>query len=135
MGGYLAAYVISNRGEWERSAMESELRETLKRSLPDYMIPSVFVPLAELPLTPTRKVDRRRLPMLDASADTGLDNFVAPRTSVERVLVGLWQTLLKTERVGIHDDFFRLGGHSLLAAQALSWLRRVFRQERCVSIR
>jgi amino acid adenylation domain-containing protein/FkbH-like protein len=105
----LVAYVTVR----ERTQHGAEhLRAALKKVLPDYMIPSAFVTLDELPLTPTGKLNRRALPMPDAAAfDTG--NYEAPRGEVERALADLWQQLLRVERVGRFDHFFELGGHSL----------------------
>ena len=103
------------------------LRKHLKEKLPDYMIPSTFVFLDKLPLGPNGKVDRKALPV---PSDTDLEStFVAPRTSLEQVLAGVWEEVLNVDRVGIHDSFFELGGHSLLAAQAVSRLRQILQVE------
>ncbi len=100
------------------------LRSFLKQKLPDYMVPSAFVHLAELPRTPNGKVDQRALPPPDQSVIGLEENYVAPRSSVEEILVGIWVEVLKLERVGIHDNFFELGGHSLLATQVIARLRK-----------
>ena len=97
----------------------SELRQFLKRSLPDYMIPSAFVELEQFPLTPNGKVDRRALPKPEGR-DLGMADYVAPRTPLEQQLAEIWIEVLKLERVGIHDNFFELGGHSLLAIELLA---------------
>jgi amino acid adenylation domain-containing protein len=107
----------------------SELRDFLKKQLPDYMVPSAFVLLSALPLTPNGKVDRRTLPAPDATTLAGETVFVAPRTPVEEVLTNLWAEVLNLERVGIHDNFFELGGHSLLATQLISRIRDMFQVE------
>ncbi len=117
----LVAYVVP-RGERPAAG---ELRQFLKQSLPDYMVPSAFVPMAALPLTPNGKVDRRALPAPDADRAPE-EGFVAPRTPVEEVLAGLWAEVLGVERIGVHDSFFELGGHSLLATRLASRLRGVF---------
>jgi hypothetical protein len=83
--------------------------------------------LDALPLTPNGKVDRKALP-LPTEAD--LESiFVAPRTPLEEVLVGIWEEVLKVDRVGVHDNFFELGGHSLLVTQAISRLRQILQVE------
>ncbi|HYH80916.1 MAG TPA: amino acid adenylation domain-containing protein, partial [Longimicrobium sp.] len=113
----LVAYVV---GE----ARAEALRDRLRRSLPEYMVPSAFVFLDALPLTPSGKLDRKALPAPElASAE---DRYVAPRTPVEEVLAGIWAEVLRLERVGVHDSFFELGGHSLLAARVVSRIRELF---------
>ncbi|HEV7669747.1 MAG TPA: non-ribosomal peptide synthase/polyketide synthase [Thermoanaerobaculia bacterium] len=114
----LVAYVVP---ETERGIDAAALRAALKVSLPEYMVPGVFMALAALPLTPNGKVDRRALPAPerpDASA-----RFVAPRDLVERELVRIWEDLLGFEPVGVLDDFFALGGHSLLAVRLMARIR------------
>ncbi|MFQ5907077.1 MAG: phosphopantetheine-binding protein, partial [bacterium] len=107
----------------------SELRRALAETLPDYMIPSVFVTLDALPLTPTNKIDRRALPA-PGTARPELENpFVAPRTPVEQTLVNIWSQVLGLDQVGIHDNFFELGGHSLLATQITARMLNIFRVE------
>jgi acyl carrier protein len=98
----------------------SELRRTLAKGLPDYMFPSDYVFLDVLPVLPNGKVDRRALPPPSA-ARRGLDTpFVAPRTSVEETLAGIWSEVVGLDRVGIQDNFFELGGNSLSATQVIS---------------
>jgi amino acid adenylation domain-containing protein len=102
-----------------------ELRHFLQPRLPEYMIPVSFVTLEALPLTPTRKVDRKAIEKLELNLPASIfDHYVAPRTEVERKIAEIWQEVLKLERVGIHSDFFELGGHSLLATQVLSRLNQ-----------
>jgi amino acid adenylation domain-containing protein/non-ribosomal peptide synthase protein (TIGR01720 family) len=119
----LVAYVVG-----AADLAGSGLREHLRARLPDYMVPTAFVPLAALPLTPNGKLDRRALPAPEGLAATR-DDYVAPRDAVEQVLADLWCEVLRAERVGIHDNFFDLGGHSLLAAQALARIRKIFQVE------
>jgi len=102
------------------------LRAHAERELPDVMVPSRFVALASLPLTPNAKVDRAALPEPVPEPAAASDGFIAPRTGVERRLAALWKDLLGVERVGLHDNFFDLGGHSLLALTALSRIRKQF---------
>ncbi|HKV36205.1 MAG TPA: non-ribosomal peptide synthase/polyketide synthase [Pyrinomonadaceae bacterium] len=120
----LVAYVVS-----EETLATSELRAFLKEQLPEYMLPSAFVMLAELPLTANGKVDRKRLPAAEFSREEMAIEFVAPRTPTEEAVAGIWATVLKLERVGVLDNFFELGGHSLLATQVISRLREVFHTE------
>ncbi|MCP3059792.1 amino acid adenylation domain-containing protein, partial [Myxococcus sp. K38C18041901] len=106
----------------------AELRDFLKRSLPEYMLPSVFVCLPSLPLSPNGKVDRKALPSPDGVADSS-DSYVAPRSPLEELLANLWAQLLSLPRVGVDDNFFDLGGHSLLATQLVSRVRETLRLE------
>ncbi|MEO7417518.1 MAG: condensation domain-containing protein, partial [Thermoanaerobaculia bacterium] len=99
----------------------SELRQALGQSLPEYMIPSAFVTLESLPLTPSGKVDRKALPAPEASAAG--EGWVPPQGPVEELLAGIWTEILKVGRVGSRDNFFALGGHSLLATQVVSRIR------------
>ncbi len=110
----------------------TELRESLRRVLPDYMVPSAFVVLDGLPLTPNGKVDRKALPAPDGSRPELGQEFVAPRTPTEELLAGIWCEVLGVDRVGVHDDFFALGGHSLLATQVVSRVRAAFQAELAV---
>jgi amino acid adenylation domain-containing protein len=102
-----------------------ELRKVLAERLPDYMIPSAFVLLDALPLSPNGKVERKALPAPEARV-TAAGDVVAPRSPVEEVLVGIYGQLLGVPRVSVFDDFFALGGHSLLATQAISRVRSAF---------
>ena len=98
----------------------------MKERLPEYMVPSAFVTLDSLPLTPSNKIDRRALPAPDPSGFRAENAYAEPRTPVEEQLVEIWEEVLGLERVGIHDDFFELGGHSLLATRVVSRLNRYF---------
>jgi len=123
---HLVAYIVP-AGTSAPSA--STLRRALTETLPDYMLPSAFVTLTALPLTPTGKVDRRALPAPGRARPELETPFVTARTPVERVLAGIWEEVLGLDRVGIHDDFLDLGGHSLLATQIASRIRDVFRAD------
>jgi amino acid adenylation domain-containing protein/non-ribosomal peptide synthase protein (TIGR01720 family) len=97
----------------------SQLRSFLKEKLPDYMVPSTFVTLESLPLTPSGKIDRRALP--EPEARTGIESsLVAPRTPIEEKLAKIWAQVLRVEIVGIHDNFFELGGDSILSIQIIT---------------
>jgi hypothetical protein len=94
--------------------------------LPEYMVPSAFVTLERMPLTPNGKLDRRALPAPQSYASEG---YEAPQGGAEEAIAGIWQELLRVERVGRHDNFFDLGGHSLLATRVISRLREVLHVE------
>ncbi|WP_314413681.1 non-ribosomal peptide synthetase [Streptomyces sp. DSM 40484] len=106
----------------------AELREHVRRSVPEFMVPSVFVEVAALPLTPNGKLDRAALPAPETGR-TDVDGFVAPSGAVEELLAGIWHGLLPVDRVGAEDNFFELGGHSLLATQIVSRVRDVIGAE------
>src|SRR4030088_2953386 len=86
------------------------------------MVPSAFVVLDELPLTPNVKVDRKALTSLTARPETA--EYVAPRTPTEEKLAGIWQEVLRLERVGVHDNFFELGGDSIASIRVVSRVRQ-----------
>jgi amino acid adenylation domain-containing protein len=123
-GGRLVAYLTAADG---RAPDPAELGDALARRLPDYMVPSAFVALDELPLTGSGKVDRRALP--EPAAGEAGDAYVVPRDATELELARLWEEVLGVERVGAADDFFRLGGHSLLAVRLLARVRERFGRE------
>jgi len=102
------------------------LRTFLERKLPDFMVPSTFVFLDSLPLTPNGKLDRKALPAPDHSRSALDDAFAAPATPVETLLANIWAEVLKLDKIGLHDNFFRLGGHSLLATQVIARIRKSF---------
>jgi amino acid adenylation domain-containing protein/non-ribosomal peptide synthase protein (TIGR01720 family) len=100
------------------------LRHHLSQKLPDYMIPTHFIWVDEIPLTSNGKVDKRALLQLtDNRQQLSEETFVAPSTPMEERLADLWTNILGVERVGIHDDFFELGGHSLKGTQLVSKIR------------
>jgi acyl carrier protein len=91
------------------------------------MVPGVYVQLAEMPLSPNRKIDRKALPAPEAvERET---EFVAPRSPIEEALSEIWTEVLGVERVGVFDNFFELGGHSLLATQVISRAKKKFESE------
>ncbi len=102
------------------------LRAHVGRELPEFMIPSAFVFLEALPVTPNGKLDRRALP--EPAAEVA-ELWVAPRGPIEESLATIWREVLRVGLVGAHDDFFRLGGHSLFATQVVSRVRDAFRIE------
>jgi amino acid adenylation domain-containing protein len=93
----------------------SDLRRHLKKDLPEYMVPSEFVTMSRLPISPNGKIDRKALPSPERAALVAESDFAAPNDTLEQILCHLWATILRIKRVGLHDNFFELGGHSLLA--------------------
>ncbi|MFI1972216.1 amino acid adenylation domain-containing protein [Streptomyces cinnamoneus] len=115
----LAAYLVCG----SPGPSDAELRSRLRREVPSYLVPSVFVRLDGLPLTVTGKVDRRALP---APSAAGARTAVAPRTAAESTVHGLWQEVLPGRAPGVEDDFFASGGTSLSAARLAVRVREVF---------
>ena len=133
----LVAYIVANSelrgGHGDTDPTHSEfinhLRVFLKQKLPQYMMPSAFVLLEAMPLTPNGKIDRRSLRAPDTNTAEFESNFTGSRTPDEQLIAEIWAEVLGLERVGIHDNFFELGGHSLLATQAIARLREAFKIE------
>ena len=113
----LTAYVVPTVPPAPTAA---HLRNALAKTLPDFMIPSVFVMLDQLPLTPTGKVDRKALPEPDGIRPALDVAFAEPRTALERQLARIWAGVLGLDRIGVNDNFFDLGGHSLAAMRIVS---------------
>jgi natural product biosynthesis luciferase-like monooxygenase protein len=105
------------------------LRDHLGRELPAFMVPSAFVSLDAFPLTPNKKIDRKRLPAPDVSRPSLAKEFVAPRTPNEEILAGFFAEALALERVGIFDDFIELGGDSLSAVEVFVKIEQTFSVE------
>jgi acyl-coenzyme A synthetase/AMP-(fatty) acid ligase/acyl carrier protein len=120
----LVAYVVPRDGAGGVPA--DGLREHLRQRLPEHMVPSAYVVLDALPLTPSGKLDRNALPAPDSARPLADDSYLAPRNRVEEAVAKIWAEVLGIERVGALDNFFDLGGHSLLATQALSRIRQAF---------
>jgi amino acid adenylation domain-containing protein len=119
----LVGYVVARaKGSFDAS----QVRQYLQHKLPEYMIPVALMPLDELPLTPSGKVDRRALPAPDQNGLQLANVCQPPRTPIEETLVAIWGKVLKLDKVGIYDNFFDLGGHSLLATQIMSRIRSAF---------
>ncbi|MEV6443363.1 non-ribosomal peptide synthase/polyketide synthase [Amycolatopsis sp. NPDC051716] len=121
-GGHarLVAYVV---GAGPVPPTADELRAALRATLPDYLVPSAFVPIDAIPLTPQGKVDRRALPAPDAPSDSG-QAYVPARTAVEHQLVAIWSEVLGNDRIGVEDNFFGLGGDSILSIQVVAQARQ-----------
>jgi len=120
----LVAYIVARE---QSEATTKIMRHFLYQKLPEYMLPSTFVFLDALPLTPNNKIDRHALPTPTVAGAERNSTFVAPRSPVEEVLAELWTQVLKVEKIGIHNNFFELGGHSLLAVQLVSRIQKTFR--------
>jgi len=129
----LVAYVvprsIATDNAQSNSPTSSELQNTVKAKLPDYMVPSTIVILDTLPLTPNGKIDRKALPIPDVERTNDLQTLVAARDQLELKLVQLWETILGIKPIGITDNFFELGGHSLLAVRLLAEIEAVFNRK------
>ncbi|MEU8379423.1 amino acid adenylation domain-containing protein [Streptosporangium sp. NPDC048865] len=122
----LVAYVVptdagTNAGAGTDGA---ELRRASKVTLPDHMVPSAFVVLDALPLSPNGKLDRAALPAPERRGAEAAGPGAEPRTPVERAIADIWRELLGVESVGADGDFFELGGHSLVAIQAVARMRK-----------
>ncbi len=120
----LAVYFETKKGS---SPVEvGELRDHLKKALPEYMVPSNYIPLERLPLTPNGKIDRKALPVpADQAAEVAADS-IAPRDAMEQMLSQIWAKVLNVKRIGLHDNFFDLGGHSLLAVRIVAEVESIF---------
>jgi len=116
----LVAYFTVNRG----GVSITELRNSLKRDVPEYMVPAVFIRLDRLPLTANGKVDRRALPDPVGSEGPAGNEYCPPRDRLEHQLANIWESLLQLERVGVKDNFFELGGHSLPAVKLLAQINQ-----------
>ncbi len=117
----LVAYLVVDQ---ENPPGVNELKQFLKERLPEYMIPSAFVMLNQMPLTRNGKVDRQSLPEPEkVRPETGQD-YVAARSAIEQQLADIWAEVLRVDRIGIHDNFFELSGNSLQATQMVSRVRK-----------
>ncbi|MDJ0841286.1 MAG: amino acid adenylation domain-containing protein, partial [Acidobacteriota bacterium] len=120
----LVAYLVAT------DVMDLEtIKTALRRSLPDYMIPAVFVPMDALPITANGKLDRRALPAPNPADTIETSDYIAPKTPTQESLATCWAELLGLPRVSISANFFDLGGHSLLATRVLSFIRANFKTE------
>ncbi|TBV11425.1 non-ribosomal peptide synthetase, partial [Stutzerimonas kirkiae] len=124
-GKQLVAYLVtevSQQSDVEQQAtLRAILRDHLKESLPDYMVPAHLVFLDKLPLMPNGKLDRKALPKPDASQLQ--QGYIAPQSELEQQIAAIWANVLQLEKVGLSDNFFELGGHSLLVISVVSRLQ------------
>jgi amino acid adenylation domain-containing protein/FkbH-like protein len=119
----LAAYVVRKP---DSEVKAENLRQAIRKNLPEYMVPAAFVFLPALPLTPNGKVDRKALPVPEYERDETAGEFVEARSATEQRLSIIWQEVLGLKQVGVRDNFFDLGGNSLLAIQVISRIREQF---------
>ena len=125
----LTAYVVptlagGHEAAQDDAALRDELRRHLRRRLPEYMLPSAFMVLGQLPLTAGGKVDRKALAALDPGRTRPGPTYVAPSTEVEKLLADTWAEILRLPQVGVHDNFFELGGDSILGIQMIARLNQ-----------
>lgn len=125
----LVAYIVRSQKCATEELTTQDLRDYLKKQLPDYMIPSAFIILDSLPLTANGKIDRQALPAPDREA-LGLAKTLAPyETETEIKLVAIWRMVLDANEIGIHDNFFALGGDSLKAVSVINQLQKQFKHD------
>jgi hypothetical protein len=117
----LVAYVVGRPGT---ELVISDVRKFLRGKLPDYMVPSVFVTMDEMPLTPNEKINRRALPDPDRRQLEDDSGYVAPRTAMEELIAGIWRDDLGGACVGARDNFCDLGGHSLLSMRVVARIEK-----------
>ena len=117
---YLCAYLVS-----EKELPVADLRNHMAQNLPEYMIPSYFIRLEQIPLTPNGKVDRGALPGPEGDINTGRE-YVAPTNGIEESLVSIWKEVLGVDRIGINDRFFELGGYSILLIKMHSKIEQLY---------
>ncbi|GAB1542618.1 hypothetical protein NUACC21_52920 [Scytonema sp. NUACC21] len=123
INNYLVAYIVLHE---KQKCKISELRHFLNQKLPSYMVPSVFVILSIMPLTPNGKIDYHALPIPDRTGKNSEECFVASRDDIELQLVKLWEEILNVHPISIRDDFFHLGGNSLLAVHLFTQIEKIF---------
>ena len=118
----ICAYVVMH----ENQPLEpATLRDSARLSLPEYMVPTVFMAIDSVPLTPNGKIDRLALPIPEGHAQRmAASAFVAPETDSQIRLAAIWKDLLEVPQIGRHDNFFDLGGHSLLAMRAIAAMQQ-----------
>jgi amino acid adenylation domain-containing protein/non-ribosomal peptide synthase protein (TIGR01720 family) len=126
-GKQLVAYVVPLDAQLLNDAVaQSTCREVLRRALktrlPDYMVPTHFMFLAQMPLTPNGKLDRKALPRPDVSQMQQV--YVAPQSGLEQQIAAIWADVLRLPQVGLHDNFFELGGDSIISIQVVSRARQ-----------
>ncbi|PQZ88949.1 non-ribosomal peptide synthetase [Pseudomonas trivialis] len=121
-GKQLVAYVVPAAAQVNEAGLRDALRIALKARLPDYMVPAHFMFLAQMPLTPNGKLDRRNLPQPDISQLQ--QAYVAPQNALEQQIAAIWADVLRLPRVGLNDNFFELGGDSIISIQVVSRARQ-----------
>ncbi|MEW6305684.1 MAG: amino acid adenylation domain-containing protein [Verrucomicrobiota bacterium] len=122
----LAAYFVSDKST---PPSAEELRQHLRRQLPDYMVPASLMPLPSLPLNANGKVNRQALPAPARQSAASANSYVAPRNPTELQLTEIWEYVLGTRPVGVQDKFFDLGGHSLMAVRLVAQIEKLMGQK------
>jgi len=123
----LVAFIVADQDAGalnNPSAQISSWKDSLKKSLPDYMVPDNFILVPEMPLTPNGKVDRKALAKNGAIVTDEPHIYVTPRTDMEKLLASIWAEYLGVKKIGVHDNFFELGGHSLIAVKVMGRIER-----------
>ncbi|MDQ0858858.1 non-ribosomal peptide synthetase [Bacillus sp. V2I10] len=116
----LSAYFVA-KGD----IANAELRNFLIKRVPDFMVPAYFTQLNKMPLNQNGKIDRKALPVPEMD-NASSSSYIAPEGELERIIAGIWEEVLKIERIGVYDNFFELGGHSLKAASIILKINQVF---------
>jgi amino acid adenylation domain-containing protein len=120
---------LQPKPSYQQDLIANELRNFMQEKLPNYMLPSAYILLNALPITPNGKIDRRALPAPENLHLQVNATYVLPRTEQEQTITNIWQQILNIEKVGIYNNFFELGGDSLSATQVISQLRKTFQVE------
>ncbi len=121
---HLVAFIISGQ---ELPPNVSKLQQSLRETLPEYMVPTYYAFIENFPLTPNGKIDRKALPAVAMNRTNLRTSYVPPRTEQEHLLAKIWCKTLKIDQVGVHDNFFELGGHSLSAIRLISLVHQLWK--------
>jgi amino acid adenylation domain-containing protein len=122
----IVAYITLQAGQ---NFSEIDLLQHLKKKLPEYMIPSIFVKMDTMPLTPNGKIDRKSLPHPKIERPELVQEFIQPQNELHKIISRLWSKILKIDKIGINDNFFDLGGDSLLSVQLVTLLEKEMKTE------
>ncbi len=125
----LVAYVINDKDTVDGTVSREVLRDYLKNILPEYMVPSAFVFLDAFPLTPNKKIDRKKLPIPTIRGVSDHEEYIPPRNEIERIISDVWLSLLPISKISIYENFFDLGGHSLLLAKVFGKLPEMLKNK------
>ncbi|SFU28895.1 amino acid adenylation domain-containing protein/thioester reductase domain-containing protein [Clostridium sp. DSM 8431] len=117
----LVGFYIKKEGY---SVSVAEVKNYLKKFLPEYMVPSILIELDKFPTNANDKVDRKALKAMDISLETKVSNYVAPSTDVEKKLATIWENILNIENIGVENNFFDIGGHSFLAIKLINEIEK-----------
>lgn len=118
----LVAYIVNSDKDQPKS---SDIKMYLKSKIPDYMIPSDYVFLSEIPLTPSGKADKKSLPEPESVRSNESNNYEEPKDELELQLVKIWEKVIGIKPVGVNDNFFEIGGHSLLALRVFGYIEKL----------